>query len=399
MTDDRGIRCDRCATVTPHLRFVTLYAVAHGTLAAEGTLLCPHCRGVQSVQSAFTTATHSLMTGKPAWPAAREAARFDLAGGELDAPQNAFVLRHLAAAFEARGNPEDALTALRGSLAFEANAGAEDDVARLRAAGATGKPQPPEPRDIAGTVRVGALGFAATVSFTTFGLSVADGVATLRQRPRIIAQAAFTPAPPTPSPPPAATSPPPASPPDRAAAAARSFAGAALTGRRGGEIRTRAAAAVVAAQDASAGAAPPYSGYLYDLPRDRAFAASWHRALNAVPQTARAHNAWLANLETTAAPNVSLDVPGAGRYVIAWGCNPRRCRDGVVLMAYNQATRAVCAAAFYGGGWHAFGSAAVDDRAVLLVALARQQLYPDRSFPLAHDDAAGAQRFVEAIPD
>ena len=118
-----------------------------------------------------------------------------------------------------------------------------------------------------------------------------------------------------------------------------------------------------------------------------------------MPQPARFNNAWLANLETTAAPNVSIDVPGAGRYVIAWGCNPRRCREGIVLMAYNQATRAICAAAFYGGGWHALGSAAVDDRAVLLVALARQQLYPDRSFPLAREDAAGARRFVEAIPD
>jgi hypothetical protein len=372
VNDDIAIRCDRCGVVTPALRFVTFYAVAFGALQAEGMLLCPRCRAVQSRRSALAVLTHNLSQGRPGWPATRDAIRFNLGGGELDPPQNAFVLQHLGAAFAGRGLEPDAAAAYEAGLSFERT----DDVAH----DAAPMPKARGPFDVATTARRLAIAIAAGVAAGGVGLVLGDAIATLQQHPAARSARAATRD-------------------DRPAKAAGAFDGVALAGSHADDVRRRADTAIATAQSAPPSSSTALRGYLYDLPRDRRFAASWRRALERLPQPVRSAHRWLADLETTAAPNVSIRVPAAGRYVIAWGCDPQRCGDGIVLMTYNEQTAAVCAAAYFDGAWHAIGSDSVDDRAVLLVALARQQLHPDRAFPLAHGDADDARRFVAAIRD
>jgi len=143
---------------------------------------------------------------------------------------------------------------------------------------------------------------------------------------------------------------------------------------------------------------PPFSGYLYDLPRSRAFARSWSAAVATLPDSVRAANPWLVTLEATAAPNEPIQAPQGGKYVLAWGCDPRACRARSIQVAFNVRTGAVAAAAYLDGAWHAFGSGAVDDRATLLASIARARVGLAARFPLPEGGAPAVERFIAAVP-
>jgi hypothetical protein len=162
---------------------------------------------------------------------------------------------------------------------------------------------------------------------------------------------------------------------------------------RGERVRIQAAALIETVVDRTASVAPPYNGYLYDLPRSAAFERAWRSALSTVPAGQRASNAWLASLQATAAPNEAIETRSGKRYILAWGCDPAACAGRSVVIAYDASTEAV-AATLYDGAWHTFGSAAIDDRATLLAQVACQQLGPGKRIPLGANDAAKAKQFI-----
>lgn len=174
---------------------------------------------------------------------------------------------------------------------------------------------------------------------------------------------------------------------------ARSRARPAATLSRARRIHLQAATLIETVVDRTATASPPFNGYLYDLPRNAAFARSWRSALASLPAGVSARNAWLVSLETTAAPNEAIETRSGERYILAWGCDPSDCVRRSVQLAYNASTGAV-AATVYDGAWHTFGSTTIDDRATLLAQIACQRLGPGKRIPLGPNDAASAERFI-----
>jgi hypothetical protein len=159
------------------------------------------------------------------------------------------------------------------------------------------------------------------------------------------------------------------------------------------KIHIQAAALIETAVDRTATASPPFNGYLYDLPRSAAFARSWRSALSSLPPGVGARNAWLASLETTAAPNEAIETRSGERYILAWGCDPSACARRSLQLAYNISTGAV-AATVHDGALHTFGSRAIDDRATLLAQIACERLGPGKRIPLGAQDAASAKHFI-----
>jgi curved DNA-binding protein CbpA len=373
------LHCERCGAASPELRFVAFDVPSHGERTPSGALLCPRCRGIRARQTALACFAAAGLGTTPAASALRAAARENLAGGTLDAGENAALLRHLGLTYAQRRQPREAAVALAASLTFAPDAEVEAKLSELRRGGEQ-PPASPQTRPKRGRFVAIAI-VAAVVVVLLVDAGFLWSIQRSRERPiAATAGVAVTAA-------------------DSALVAAHALSGSELLGAAPEAVRSSAQRVAANAVDETSSARPPYDGYLYDLPRNRAFAVAWHNLVATVPNSVRAANLWLVGLNATAEPNEAIATPAGGRYLIAWGCDPHDCASGSVEVAYNQRTGAICALTYVAGGWHALGSTAIDDRATLLAAVASRRLFSGAALPLRGEDAVAADRFIGAVTD
>lgn len=363
-----ALRCQRCAAATPDLRFVVFSRVRGGQPRNEGSLVCPRCRTLEARAAALASATRGRYAGRRNRRVTLGAIGRDLRGGKTERRTSAALLRQIGFAYAREGRSGEALSALEAVLEFGEDSAVARVVARLREAGG---------RSVA---------------------PAAAGVPRRARRPRWpLAEARGLP-------------------PGVAGAAALLIIVAVTLGWFGFHGRaTSTGAATPPAQLARnvdpalrddvarlaelvrPHAVPAGHTYLFELPADKAFALAYESAVATLPESERERNPWLVTLETTSQPSEAVAMSRSDDYVLARGCDPRTCDDGFVSIAYNAVTHAVAGAAYFAERWHHFGSNALPDRAMVMLAVAGNRLPLERRFALDPAREAELHRFIESI--
>jgi hypothetical protein len=362
LTTSAPLRCQRCAYATPHLRFVDLARARGENLPRhDGAMLCPRCRAREGRAAAIASLVRGgYLVGRDRRMAFAAIAR-DLRGGKVDARTSAALLRQIGFSYAGKNRSSEALAALEAVLEFGPDAAASRIIARLRETGATAVTPPPNPSRVLRRdwQRRGAIFATAAVLLVALVAGWFSGLGH-RAGPELAAR--------------------------NPAVAARNVDPSLRDDvtRLASVVRTRAVA-------------PNRAVYLFDLANDEAFSLAYEAAVVTLPSKVRSDNPWLVTLETTSQPSDAVEVPRSGSYVLARGCAPGKCNDGFVSIAYNLATHAVAGAAYIDSRWHTFGSLDPADRAMLVLAVARNRLPFARRFTLDATRESQLRGYIDEI--
>ncbi|MBD5653657.1 MAG: DnaJ domain-containing protein [Candidatus Eremiobacteraeota bacterium] len=359
-----ALRCQRCGSATPNLRFV-VFARARGAGLPrnDGAMLCARCRKSEARGAAFSSFVRGGYATRRGRRTTFGAIARDLRGGKVDTRTSAALLRQIGFVYARENKSSEALTALEAVLGFGDDPAVARVVARLREAGAVvGAPTiapaaSPAPRRRSSFSQRPLFLAAAMVLLVV----LAGGWFGVTHRPSPLSVAPSY-------------------------ELARNVDPALRDDLRrlASVVRTRYVP-------------PDRAVFLFDLPSDKSFALAYDVAVMSLPAADRERNPWVVTLETTSEPSDAVEVAQSDDYVLARGCAPGRCADGFVSVAYNGGTHAVAGAAYYDGKWHEFGSKALTDRAMAVLSVARNRLPLARRLALDPAERLVLRRFVSEV--
>jgi hypothetical protein len=365
-----ALRCQRCALATPELRFVVFARVQGGRPRNEGMLVCPGCRRTEARAAALASVARGRYAARRDRRVTLGAIARDVRGGKVERHTTAALLRQIGFGYAREGRSGEALTALEAVLEFGDDPAVARVVARLREAG--GRPAAPAAPPASPAVSrergpqwpfAGMRGLAPGAASVAALLIIAATLGWFGFR-------------------------------SHAATTGAAMPPVELARNVDPALRDDAArlAGIVRPQPV-----PPGQTYLFELAADKAFALAYESAVATLPEADRERHPWLVTLETTSQPSEAVEMPRSDDYVLARGCDPRTCDDGFVSIAYNAATHAVAGAAYFAERWHPFGSNALPDRAMVMLAVAGNRLPLERRFALEPAREAELHRFIESI--